>query len=304
VSWDRCLQEWFPNEEVRNYVQRVVGQALVGEQRDHILVIQYGDGANGKGTFVRALGHVLGDYFVVPHKALLVEQKHGVHDTEKAVLFRKRLAVAVESDHRQKLNEAEIKNLTGGDTISARRMREDPWDFVPSHSLWLQTNYLPEIQGRDAGIWRRIRLVEWKQHFDGKQKDDTLDEKLRAETSGILNWLIAGCLAWNAKGLTEPPAVVRSTSQYRRAEDVLARFADDLDFVFQDGVAISSAHLAEAISQWCVDEGIGKAPSANEIASWLKSNGATRDRRRVFGEKNKRTVWDGAGFVNAATPDS
>jgi putative DNA primase/helicase len=293
--WRQAMKEWFPDEETRLYVKRLAGAALIGEQRDHLLVIHYGDGGNGKGTLVRAIAHTMGDYFVTPHKALLVEQRHDPHETEKAKLFRKRLAVAVETDHRQRLNEAEVKNLTGGDAISGRRMREDPWEFKPTHSLWLQTNYLPEIHGRDQGIWRRIRLVPWEIEFTD-DKDPDLDQKLRDEAPGILNWLVEGALAYQEEGLDMPPAVEIATADYRGSEDILARFAIDSDLVFDQTLEIATADLTKALKEWCEAENIHSVPSAKDLAPWLSSNGAWKTRKRLESGKNPVTVWVGVGF--------
>jgi putative DNA primase/helicase len=294
--WRRAMKEWFPDVETRDYVQRLAGAALIGEQRDHILVIHYGDGGNGKGTFVRAIAHVLGEYFVTPHMSLLVEQKHSQHGTEKAKLFRTRLAVAAETEHRQRLNEAEVKNLTGGDRIAGRRMREDPWEFDPSHSLWLQTNYMPEIRGRDSGIWRRIRVVPWNVEFAGKKKDPDLDRKLSDEAPGILNWLIEGALAYQEAGLDEPAAVKKPTAEYRDAEDILGRFQAETGLVFEKSLMISAANLARELAEWCETEGIHDVPSARDTASWLRDRGAVPKRKRIPPGKNPVTVWQGIDF--------
>lgn len=213
--WDKALEEWFPDASVREYVQRLVGAALVGAQREHVFVIHYGGGRNGKGTFVRALLIVFGPYAVVPHFSLLVQQKYGEHDTVKAELFRRRLAVASETERRVNLAEASVKNLTGGDRITCRRMHENPWQFDPSHSLWLQTNHLPAISGRDRGVWSRIRVVRWEATFDRVTERD-LDAQLAAEAPGILAWAVRGCLAWQKNGLAEPESVIRATLAYRQ----------------------------------------------------------------------------------------
>jgi putative DNA primase/helicase len=294
--WRRAMKEWFPDVETRDYVQRLAGAALIGEQRDHVLVIHYGDGGNGKGTFVRAVAHVLGEYFVIPHMSLLVEQKHSQHGTEKAKLFRTRLAVAAETEHRQRLNEAEVKNLTGGDRISGRKMYEDPWEFAPSHSLWLQTNYMPEIRGRDSGIWRRIRVVPWVVGFTGKMKDPDLDRKLRAEAAGMLNWLIKGALAYQHVGLDESAAVTEATAEYRDDEDILGRFQAETGLVFEKSLMISAANLARELAEWCETEGIHDVPSARDTASWLRDGGAVRRRTRLESGSNPVTVWEGVGF--------
>ena len=180
---------------------------------------------------MRVHKHVLGPYYVTPDKSLLIQKRHEQHATVKARLFRTRLAVASETEQRERLNEAQVKNLTGGDPINARRMRERTnGEFQPTHSLWLQTNYPPEIQGSDTGIWSRIRIVPWSVTFNG-HTDSNLDAELAGEAAGILNWLIQGCLQMAKRdGLNEPEAVVRATLDYRASEDVLSHYADDTGF--------------------------------------------------------------------------
>jgi putative DNA primase/helicase len=290
--WAKAMEEWFPDEDVRGYVQRVAGAALVGEQRDHVFVIHYGGGRNGKGTFTRALRRVLGPYAGVIHLSLLVETKHSSHDTEKAALFRTRLAVASETKRRVPLDEASVKNLTGNDPIHARRMREDPWEFNPTHSLWIQTNHLPEIGGRDTGIWSRIRVVEWVATFEDESQDKDLDDKLAAEAPGILRWLVDGCMAWQRDGLAEPEAVVRATLEYRRNEDVLSRFAADCDIRFGRGLSITVADLNEAFDDWARAE--GAEVSRKDFGDWLKENKARQKRRKDNDGKQFR-VWEGVG---------
>jgi putative DNA primase/helicase len=124
--WEKALAEWLPDPEVRAYFQRLVGEAIVGTVRDHLLVLIYGRGRNGKGTAIDTLANMLGPYFVPPHKSLLLQLKHDSHSTEKAALFRIRLAVAAETESTIKLAEASVKELTGGDRLSARRLYENP----------------------------------------------------------------------------------------------------------------------------------------------------------------------------------
>lgn len=294
--WLQAMQEWFPDEQVRLYVQRLVGAALVGAQHDHVFVIHYGGGRNGKGTFMRALFNMLGPYAVVPHLNLLVQTRHTEHDTIKAALFRARLAVASETERRVKLAEASVKNLTGRDRITCRRMRENPWEFTPSHSLWLQTNYLPEISGRDEGIWRRIRVVPWVATFQPTSSGD-LDEVLASEASGILLWAIDGCRMWQNEGLHEPEAVKRATMQYRNAEDRMARFALDTGLRFDAMRTVTSERLNAAYQEWTASEGI--KPNQRELTDWMKESGATIRQRAGTGARRER-YWQGAGFIETS----
>ena len=234
---------------MRKYVQRLTGAALVGAQEDHVFVIHFGGGRNGKGTFVRALQKALGPYAVTPHLSLLIQQRFPEHDAVKAALFRARLAVASETQRRVKLDEASIKNLTGGDRILARRMRENPWHFDPTHSLWLLTNHLPEIGGRDTGIRSRIRVVKWEATF-AIDPDLKLDSVLAAEAPGVLRWAVEGCLEWQRYGLKEPEAVVSETLAYRIAEDVFGRFVADCSITFDKGLEMRVTVVQAMLSEW------------------------------------------------------
>lgn len=294
--WQRALAEWFPDPEVRGYVQRAAGAALVGAQTEHVFVIHYGDGGNGKGTFTRALQRVLGPYAVEVHLSLLVEVRYKEHDTVKADLFRKRLAIAVETERRVRLAEASVKNLSGGDRIRARRMREDSWSFDPTHSLWLQTNHLPEIAGRDRGIWRRIRVVKWARTFEDAQQDHDLDATLAAEAPGILGWLVEGCLLWQQHGLAEPEAVVRDTLDYRRGEDVFSRFADDTGLVFRRDLEMPAGQLQELLFEWARAEGLDAPRQA--LGDWLKDQGCRQAVPRVDGKRVR--TWVGVGLDDDA----
>ena len=291
--WLKAMEEWFPNQDTRAYVKRLAGSALVGKQRDHIFAIHYGDGRNGKGTFIRALQYVLKKYATVIHLSLLQKTRNKQHDTVKAELFRARLAVASETEKRVPLDEASVKNLTGNDTITARRMHENPWEFDPSHSLWLQTNYLPKIEGRDVGIWSRIKVVEWKSTFLDNAQDHDLDETLRGEAKGILNWLIQGCLEWQDHGLNEPEEVKAATLAYQASEDVIARFLKDEQLVVDPELEIAKAELKELWDSWCKENGVRRP--IGDLNSWLEDeNSLTWTQKRVDGKRPR--IWEGFGI--------
>ena len=295
-TWERCLEDWHENPLQRAYLQRLVGEAAVGTVRDHVLVIHFGAGANGKGTFINALAHVFGGYFTVPHKSLLTVTRHDEHATVVASLFRTRLAVASETKRRVKLNEAIVKNLTGGDTLRARRMREDEWSFEPTHSLWLQTNHLPEIAGTDEGIWRRVRVVPWGESFDGDRGDLRLGEKLRAEAPGILNWIIAGALDWQEHGLTEPDSVIEATDEYRKAEDKVARFLAEYGYQLGRERHVRAAIIQGEWAEW-TEAIYGTRTRGNELAEGLHNRGASSNTAKVSegAARITVTIWRGVG---------
>ena len=170
---------------MRDYLQVRAGAAATGNPTETV-DIDYGDGGNGKSKFYGAIQHVLGPYAVVPHKSLLVAERHEQHPTVVADLFRKRLAVASETKRGRRLDDESVKNLTGGDRLTGRRMREDPWEFWPTHTLVMFSNHRPAVHGRDEGIWRRLRLVPWEVTIPEDERDEHLADKLQAEAPGIL----------------------------------------------------------------------------------------------------------------------
>jgi putative DNA primase/helicase len=155
---------------------------------------------------------------------MLMARKDNTHPTDRTDLFGKRLVVAIETETGRRLNETMVKELTGGDRIRARRMREDNWEFQPTHTIIMATNHKPVIRGTDRGIWRRLKLIPFTVSVEGDQDDKTMPEKLRQELPGILAWCVRGCRRWQETGLVEPSAVTDATSEYRREQDILAGF--------------------------------------------------------------------------------
>jgi putative DNA primase/helicase len=223
--WEATLEKFLPDADLRNYWQRLIGYCLTGVIRDHILVIAYGSGGNGKSTILNTIMAVMGrDYAMkCPHQLLMVRHNEA-HPTELADLFRKRLVVAVETERGRRLNETLVKELTGGDRIRARRMRENFWEFDPTHKLIIGTNHKPAIMGTDEGIWRRLRIVPFTVHVEGTAADKTMPEKLLAEGPGILAWCVRGCLDWQAQGLESPQCILDATGEYRGEQDVIGAF--------------------------------------------------------------------------------
>jgi putative DNA primase/helicase len=286
--WEAAVDRWQPDLEVRDYIQRRAGAGATGHPTETVDV-DYGGGGNGKSKFWGAIQHVLGDYAVIPHKSLLVAQRHEQHATVVARLFRKRLAVASETRAADTLDDEQVKNLTGGDRLSGRRMREDPWEFEPSHTLVMFSNHKPAVQGRDEGIWRRLRLVPWKVTIPEDERDPNLGEKLRAEAPAVLAWVVDGARRFIAEGLNPPDAVRVATERYRSEEDTVGRFINEV-LVIGDGWAMSVDIKAE-LEAWCDEQGIDP-PQMNEVTDTLRALGC-RDggRRRMHGKRS--TIWHG-----------
>jgi putative DNA primase/helicase len=222
-QWYGFLGDILPDAELRDFMRRLAGYWLTGSVRDHLLPVLCGTGANGKSVLLTTLLALLGpDYSCKSPAAMLLASASDQHPTGLADLYGKRLVACIEADAGRRLNEALVKELTGGDAIRARRMREDFWQFQPTHKLVLATNHRPTVRGTDNGIWRRLKLVPFNVTIPDDAQDRQLPEKLQAELPGILNWAMSGCIEWQANGLGKADAITAATESYKAESDVLA----------------------------------------------------------------------------------
>jgi putative DNA primase/helicase len=297
--WEKCLERWQPDPVMRDYIQLEAGAAATGKHTE-TLSVHYGTGGNGKSRCWGAIQRTLGPYAVVPHKSLLVTQRHEQHETIKADLFRARLALTAETKAADVLDDEQVKAITGGDRQRARRMREDPWFFDPSHTLIMFSNYRPRIQGRDEAIWRRLRLVPWDITIPDHERDRDLADKLALEVPGILRWIVAGARRFLADGFDPPDTVRQATAAYRADEDTAGRFVTEA-LHLGDGWAWS-ADIVDALGQWATDQGIDPPPDMREIAAILKAAGCTHKLRRRAGRRG--VMWTGVTLETAVNDET
>lgn len=228
--WESFLSVIFAGDaELIAYVRRLVGYCLTGDTSEHILPFLHGTGANGKSTLCETVLRLLGpDYAMKAAPDLLMAKRGESHPTDRADLFGKRFVACIETEEGRRMAEALMKELTGGDRVRARRMREDFWEFSPTHHVWLASNHKPKVTGTDNGIWRRIKLIPFDVTIPDAEQDKGLKGKLAAELPGILNWALAGCLDWQRGGMNEPAVVRAKTGEYSAEMDEVGQFVDEL----------------------------------------------------------------------------
>lgn len=277
--WEEFLSSVFGSDEsIVEFCWKLFGYFLTGDVREDLFVIFWGAGSNGKSVLTKVLTDILGDYsFTAPSTMLLEKQGGEQHPTAMASLHGRRLVLAAETGEGARLNEPVVKSLTGRDRISARRMREDFWNFDPTHKLAISTNHKPIIRGTDTGIWRRIRLIPFTRTFwngeqsnakgpDYLQADKNLASKLRDAYPAILAWMVRGCLEWQETGLAAPLAVRESGNTYRGSQDVLGAFLDARCVLGGNDFRVKASQLYAVYSEW-----------ARENGEYVRS-------QRVFGE--------------------
>lgn len=249
--WERSLAKWMQeNDDLITYLQRAVGYSLTASVKEQVLFFLFGDGRNGKSTFLGALLDILGDYAMQGVSEMLLVRGSETHPTERADLFGRRFVATIETEDGKRMAEALLKQLTGGDRIRARRMREDFWEFSPTHKIWLAANHKPQIRGTDLAVWRRIKLIPFTVTIADEEKDPDLPQKLLAEAPGILAWAVRGCLDWQAYGLGEPDEVRQATAEYQAEQDLLRDFLEECCVVGPDYRSRVSK-LFDRFRKWC-----------------------------------------------------
>jgi putative DNA primase/helicase len=256
--WDDFLRRVQPDPDMRAYLQRVAGYCATGLVSEQAMFLWHGAGANGKSVAQAVLAHILGAYAqTMPVSTLMASTVDDRIPNDVARMAGKRFLIATETKQGRKLDEQRLKQLTGGDTIAARYMRAEYFEFKPVGKLQLTTNHLPSMSD-DAATWRRIHLITWPVVIPEHERDGFLQQRLISEeSSGILNWVIEGALAWQQVGLSKPDAVKQAIEDYRVEEDTVEQFiAACVDIVppqrnvaGRDGGAIHAAY-----EYWCRQE--------------------------------------------------
>lgn len=213
------------DDEVVGYLRRVIGYLLTGVTTEHAFFFIHGPGGNGKSVFVNILMKIMGDYAVTAPMETFTKTKFTGHPTELAMLNGARLVSAIETEAGHAWSEARIKSLTGGDSISARFMRQDYFSFIPICKLMFVGNHQPVLSSPDPAMARRLHMISFTNQ--PAKPDPQLEEKLLREAPQILNWAIEGCGEWQRHGLARPTTVNRATEEYLREQDIFGQWMEE-----------------------------------------------------------------------------
>ena len=227
--WETFLSDIFAgDQELIHYIQKAVGYSLTGSTAEQCAFFCYGTGRNGKSTFLDTISAMLGDYAVnIQPETIMIRHNAGNGaNSDIARLKGARFVTSVEPNEGMKLNEGLVKQLTGGDKVTARYQYGSEFEFTPEFKLWMGTNHKPIIRGTDTGIWRRVHLIPFTVTIPEHKVDKHLGHHLRAELPGILRWAVEGCLMWQREGLKKPKTVEEAVKEYRGEMDVVAAFLD------------------------------------------------------------------------------
>jgi len=224
--WEQFLDEIFQGDkELIRYVQKALGYSITGSVKSQAAFFCYGNGANGKSVMFKTISNILGDYSYDAPASLFRKNLQANNSNDEAATEFKRFLVSSETLTTTRINEQRLKAWTGGDNVTARYLYQENFTFKPTAKPWMFINHLPGVDDNSFGFWRRIKLLSFNRIFKPEEQDENLVSKLEKESSGILNWLIEGCLLWQKEGLNPTPEVVElATKTYQSENDVLSDF--------------------------------------------------------------------------------
>lgn len=276
------------NHALTAFMQRWLGYGITGMVNEEKFAVHWGEGGNGKGTLIQTVTSVIGgDYSGALPAGFLTTKNDSSHPTGYADLKGRRTSTSAETKHDDTLAEDLIKRITGGDRIKGRYMRQDFFEFDPTHKINLETNAKPRITGTDKAIWRRVMLIPYSITFGTEAevaagthmrvRDNSLKASLKDEQEGIFAWLVRGAVKWHNEGLNPPDEVITATQGYRLEQDGIGQFvSDQCELGLDYSVPLNGAGFAECLF-----------PRYQE---WAKANGTFPMGARRFLNEIRRVV--------------
>ena len=291
--WEAMLEQVIPDQETREFLHRAIGYSITGSVAEQCLFFLYGTGANGKSTVVKTIQKILGQYSRVGSPDLLIQNKGDNHPTALADLVGARFVPTIETDEGKRMAEAQMKWLTGGDRLKARRMHQDYFEFDAQFKIWLAANHRPIIYGTDLAVWRRIHLVPFVVSIPPEQRIRDYELVLLGEEGqGILAWAVRGAQKWLERGLDPPDQVQAATADYRDEMDIIGQFIGEC-VTPEDGHELLANDLYSAYSGWCKLNG-EQATTQRRFSVKISELGY----KRVKGAGN-RGYWSGINLSEA-----
>ncbi|MCY6354347.1 DNA primase family protein [Clostridium sp. ZS2-4] len=292
--WEKFIDEIMGGDkDLKEFIQRAIGYSLTGSTQEQKLFICYGKGSNGKSILLEILRLLLGDYSCnIKTESILLNRSSTSANPDIAKLKGIRFVTSQEIQEGKKLDEALIKEITGSDTITARFLYKNEFDFKPEFKLWLATNYKPVVNGTDDGIWRRLILIPFNCTFTDKKgnKDSNLLDKLKEELSGILNWCIKGYRYWEKHGLNEPAIIKTAINEYKIEMDILEQFIAE-KLIIKSNATIKNSRLVELYNTWN-NSNISTQAFGKIFKEKVAELGLRKER------KNYGFIWIGIGEVD------
>jgi putative DNA primase/helicase len=294
--WESFLSEIFDGDKALiGFIRRAIGYTLTGDTREHCLFFCYGQGRNGKSTFLEVIRELMADYSIQSDFSTFQSTRNDGPRHDLARMRGARLVTAIEARGDRSFDETVIKQMTGGDTVTARHLYESSFEFRPQFKLWLAANHLPLVREQTEAFWSRILMIPFTVVIPPHKRKKNLAKQLIKELPGILNWAIKGCEEWRRNGLMAPDTVRKAIDEYKEEYDVVSEF-----FVARCALDrhewTTRAALYQAFVDWW-QETRGRNPLSHTAFNRLISERSDITPRKREGTRG----WRGVGIRDVRT---
>ena len=285
--WLEFIEEVTDNDaELISFLKKFCGYLLTGDRNEQIILFLVGKGANGKSVFLSVLKHVFGSYAGVINSKALVDRSTGAIPSDIAGLANKRFVLLSEFPEHLPLNTATVKSITGGDEITARYLYKDWFEFKPQFQLVCAVNELPKLDWVDDAYFRRVKIIPFQRTFKQNEMDKNLERKLKAETNGIINWMIEGYQKYKAEGLQPSQKMVAYLHDYQGNQDPVKQFLETTITKCEEGNFLPLFEIIKEFNSFCYRQGFTE-PAENAIKKRLREILGPSTQQR-YGPKGER----------------
>lgn len=261
--WENFITEVTNSDaDKADYLQRALGYSILGTSKEECMFVLHGKTTrNGKSTLLGTIHHLLGDYASVSPVSIICRTDRSKNAEAAsptiAALKGKRFVTMSESNQYGKLDEETIKQLTGGEEITARRLYENVISFLPQFTMWLSCNDLPAVHDKSLFASNRVRVIEFNRHFTEDEQDENLKDEFKTPEAmtGIFMWLIAGYYKYKRKGLVMSENMKKVIKQYERDNDLILQFVEETCEKTEDGLTTKAKTLYDKYKIWCRSNG-------------------------------------------------
>ena len=285
--WLEFIKEVTNNDaELAIFLKKFCGYLLSGNRNEQIILFLVGKGANGKSVFLSVLKHVFGSYAGVINSKALVDRSTSAIPSDIAGLANKRFVLLSEFPEHLPLNTATVKSITGSDEITARHLYKAWFEFKPQFQIVCAVNELPKLDWVDDAYFRRVRILPFQRVFQQKEMDKNLEQKLKAETDGIINWMIEGYEKYKTEGLQPSQKMIDFLNDYQGNQDPVKQFVETTIFKCEEGAFLPLFEIIKEFNSFCYRQGFTE-PTENAIKKRLREILGPSTQQR-YGSKGER----------------
>jgi putative DNA primase/helicase len=294
--WLAFLDDIFAGDEALiGFIKRAIGYTLTGDIREHALFFCYGQGRNGKSTFMETIRELMSDYSVQADFSTFQSTRNDGPRHDLARMRGARMVSAIEARGDRSFDETVVKQMTGGDTVTARNLYESSFEFKPQFKLWLAANHLPLVREQTEAFWSRILMIPFTVVIPAHKRKKNLSRRLIQELPGILNWALEGCEEWKKNGLMAPDTVRKAISDYKEEYDVLSEYFKERCKLDRDEWTPRS-QLYQSFADWW-QETRGRNPFSHTVFNRMLSERTDIRPRKRDGIRG----WRGVGVRDVRT---